>query len=106
MTAVAAHPPYADAYNSRGYGGLMGEAFKPLHGFGKFLLCLIALSTVGCNLINTYGIAFAVQNFHPVLLKLPRIIITALGSAAIIAIAIAGENSFESVLESFLDIIG
>jgi purine-cytosine permease-like protein len=56
--------------------------------------------------VNSYSFAFAVQNFHPLLVKVPRILINTIASAAMIAIAIAGENSFESVLESFLSVIG
>jgi hypothetical protein len=52
MTAVAAHPDFATVYDERGYGGVVGQAVKPLHGFGKFLLALIALSTVGCTLVS------------------------------------------------------
>jgi NCS1 nucleoside transporter family len=106
MTAVAADPAFAAAYNSRGYGGLMGQALLPLHGFGKFLLVLLALSIVGCNLANNYSLAFACQNFHPLMLKVPRWVWTAIGSGIIIAIAIAGEDSFDEVLESFLSVIG
>lgn len=91
MTAVAADPAFADAYDDRGVGGLMGQALRPLGGFGKFLLVLAALSIVGCNLINIYSLAFTVQvgapyvvrqfrdahisqNFHPIMLKVPRFI--------------------------------
>ncbi|KIW11623.1 hypothetical protein PV08_10925 [Exophiala spinifera] len=106
MTAVAADPKFADAYDNRGIGGLMGEGLRPLHGFGKFLLVLSAMSIIGCNLVNNYSLAFTCQNFHPVLMKVPRIVWNVVGSAVFIAIAIAAENSFAEVLQSFLDIIG
>lgn len=106
MTSVAAHPAYADAYDKRGIGGLMGQALQPLGGFGKFLLVLSALSIIGCNLVNTYSLAFTVQNFHPGFLKVPRFVWSIIGSAVFIAVAIAGESSFVEVLESFLSIIG
>ncbi|EXJ90193.1 hypothetical protein A1O1_03292 [Capronia coronata CBS 617.96] len=106
MTAVAADPKFAAAYESRGVGGLMGQALKPLGGFGKFLLVLAALSIIGCNLVNNYSLAFSCQNFHPIMLKVPRFVWTVTGSAIFIAIAIAAENSFAEVLESFLSVIG
>ena len=106
MTAVAADPAIATAYDNNGIGGLMGEALRPLHGFGKFLLVLSALSIIGSNIINMYSLAFNCQNFHPIMLKVPRFIWTVLGSAISIAVAIAGEDSFASVLESFLSVIG
>ena len=52
MTAVKVHPAYAHAYDSNGAGGVMGVALEPIHGFGKFLLTLLALSIIGCNLVN------------------------------------------------------
>lgn len=106
MTSVAKDPKFAAAYDARGVGGLMGEALRPIGGFGKFLLVLLSLSIIGCNLINNYSLAFMCQNFHPIMMKVPRFIWTILGSAATIAVAIAGENSFTEVLESFLSIIG
>ncbi|OIW25730.1 hypothetical protein CONLIGDRAFT_621614 [Coniochaeta ligniaria NRRL 30616] len=106
MTAVAADPAFAAAYDDRGIGGVLGQALIPIHGFGKFLLVLLALSIIGCNLVNIYSLAFMCQNFHPIMIRVPRFVWTLLGSAAYIAVAIAGENSFAAVLESFLSIIG
>lgn len=57
MTAVAADPKFAAAYESRGVGSIVGQALKPLGGFGKFLLVLSALSIIGCNLVNNYSMA-------------------------------------------------
>ncbi|KAK5240928.1 hypothetical protein LTR40_013505, partial [Exophiala xenobiotica] len=94
------------AYNNRGIGGVMGQALEPLHGFGKFLLVLSALSIVGCNLVNNYSLAFTCQNFHPIMMKVPRFVWNVVGSAVFIAIAIAAEDSFAEVLESFLSVIG
>ncbi|KAK3936011.1 permease for cytosine/purines, uracil, thiamine, allantoin-domain-containing protein [Diplogelasinospora grovesii] len=104
MTAVAKDPGFADAFRDHGIGGLMGQTLQPLGGFGKFLLALAALSIIGCNLANNYSLAFEFQNFHPLLLKVPRPVYSVLGSAAIIAIAIAAENSFVEVLISFLSV--
>lgn len=106
MTAVKIHPAYAHAYDSNGAGGVMGVALEPIHGFGKFLLALLALSIIGCNLVNVYSAAFMFQNFHPIMVKVPRFIYTIIATAIIIAVSIAGENSFEEVLQSFLDVIG
>lgn len=106
MTAVAKDQAFADAYDNRGVGGLMGQALKPLGGFGKFLLVLLTLSIVGCNLISNYSLAFMCQNFHPALIKVPRFVWTILGTAAVIAISIAAANTFIDVMESFLSVIG
>ena len=106
MTAVKVSPAFASAYENHGAGGLMGEVLHPLHGFGQFLLVLLALSIIGCNLVNVYSAAFMCQNFHPWALRVPRFVYTILATAIIIAVSIAGEDSFNEVLESFLDVIG
>jgi len=106
MTSVAADPKFADAYNLRGVGGLMGEALAPIGGFGKFLLVIMALSIIGCNIVNNYSLAFTCQNFGSWALKVPRFVWTICGSAIFIAVAIAGEESFVEVLTSFLSVIG
>lgn len=106
MTAVASDPKFANAYNDRGVGGLMGQALRPLHGFGKFLLVLMALSIVGCNIVNSYSLAFQCQIFGHWALRVPRWVWTVLGGIIFIAVAIAGEDRFVEVLESFLAVIG
>lgn len=104
MTAIAADPDFAASFRDHGIGGLMGQTLQPLGGFGKFLLALAALSVICCNLTNNYSLAFEFQNFHPLLLKVPRPIYSVLASAAIIAVAIAAEEAFIQVLISFLSV--
>lgn len=106
MTAVNNEAAFADAYNSRQVGGVMGEALIPIHGFGKFLLALLALSVIACNLVNLYSLAFMCQNFHPVMIRVPRFVWSFLGSAIAIGLAIGAENSFNTALQSIMDIIG
>ncbi|KAI9729696.1 MAG: hypothetical protein M1834_006646 [Cirrosporium novae-zelandiae] len=106
MSATAADAGLAAAYDENGVGGLMGEVLKPLHGFGKFLLVLMALSVVGCNIINNYSFAFAVQNLGGWALKVPRFIWTIVASVIYIVFSIAGEENFAEILESFLSIFG
>lgn len=125
MSGVAANAGLADAYDKSGVGGLMGYALEPIHGFGKFLLVIMALrfvitarlcltvdssnaldSIIGCNIINNYSFAFACQNLGDWALKVPRFIWSILGSVIYIIFAIAGEEKFASILESFLSIVG
>ncbi|KZZ98241.1 Permease, cytosine/purines, uracil, thiamine, allantoin [Ascosphaera apis ARSEF 7405] len=106
MTAVRKYPEFAQAYDEREIGGIMGQALIPLHGFGKFLLVLLALSVIACNLVNLYSLAFMCQNFHPSFVKVPRFVWSFIGAAAAMAISIGGENNFQTVLESVLSIIG
>ncbi|KAI5302619.1 hypothetical protein KEM55_000987, partial [Ascosphaera atra] len=106
MTAVNKEPAFAEAYSKNQIGGVMGQALLPIHGFGKFLLVLLALSVIACNLVNLYSIAFICQNFHPVMVKVPRFVWSFAASGVAIGLAIGSENSFNEVLQSIMDVIG
>ncbi|KAI5293236.1 hypothetical protein KEM52_005726 [Ascosphaera acerosa] len=106
MTAVTKFPEFALAYEEREIGGLLGQALIPIHGFGKFLLVLLALSVIACNLVNLYSMAFMCQNFHPSFVKVPRFVWSFVGAAIAMGISIGGEDNFETVLESVLSLIG
>jgi purine-cytosine permease-like protein len=84
----------------------MGEALKPIGGFGKFLLVIMAMSIVGCNIVNNYSLAFSAQNLGDWALKVPRFVWTIVGSIVYIVFAIAGEESFAEILADFLTIVG
>ncbi|KAL1868377.1 hypothetical protein Plec18167_008303 [Paecilomyces lecythidis] len=106
MSAVTFNPKLAVAYNEHSIGGLMWEALRPLHGFGRFLLVATALSVIQCNVINNYSVAFAAQNLGNWALKVPRSLWTLLASIVYIVFAIAGAEHFSEILESFLSVIG
>ncbi|KAF8003389.1 hypothetical protein HF325_002634 [Metschnikowia pulcherrima] len=55
------YEPWSEAYESLSMGGVLGAAFEPWGGGGKFLLVLMFLSLVSNNVMNTYSAVFQLQ---------------------------------------------
>ncbi|EEH10966.1 purine cytosine permease Fcy2 [Histoplasma capsulatum G186AR] len=106
-TATANNPEYAAAYNDNKVGGLLAHILFPhLGNFGKFCLVVLALSTIGNNIPNIYSLGFSLQILHSQAQRIPRYVWSFVGSLVYIGIAIPGYSHFETVLESFMLIIG
>jgi len=104
--ATAKNESYLTAYNENRIGGLLATALFPRWGgFGKFLVIVLALSTVGNNCPNMYSLAFCLQVLTRHAQKVPRCIWTLVGTLIYVAIAIPGFSHFEAVLENFLLVI-
>ncbi|KAF2404107.1 purine-cytosine permease [Trichodelitschia bisporula] len=111
MTATTANDGnnrYMDGYKASGTGGLLAAVlFKGVgHGFGRFCLVLLALSIIANNIPNIYSVALTMQIMGRWTQRVPRFVWTFIGTCAYIAIAIPGYNSFEDVLQNFMDMIG
>ncbi|CEQ42895.1 SPOSA6832_04769 [Sporobolomyces salmonicolor] len=120
---------YVEAFEEGSLGGVVGQILSPAGGFGKFLLVLLAFSTVSANIPNTYSGALCLQSIHPILMKVPRIffviIFTAvlvdlprmpsllrsirltllLLSTSYIVVAIVGKDHFSEILSNFSAIL-
>ena len=94
-----------DTYTNQGIGFLIQEMLYP-NGFAKFLLVLLVLSGVNCNIINTYSAAISCQQFARPFARVPRFVWTILCFGVIIALALAGRNSLLEYLENFLSLLG
>jgi NCS1 nucleoside transporter family len=107
-SALNNQPDWLDAYNNNGGSGLGFLLQTALHpsGFAKFLLVLLVLSGINCNIINTYSAALSCQQFARPFARIPRVLWTVACFAAILAIALAGRNSLLSYLENFLSLLG
>lgn len=98
---------YADGDTASATGGLLAAVlFPPLGTFGKFCLVILALSIIANNCPNIYSVALTVQVFGRWTQKIPRFILTAIGTGVYIAIAIPGYSHFEEVLQNFMNFIG
>jgi purine-cytosine permease-like protein len=65
---------YVDAFEENSLGGIVGEILiAGSGGFGKFLLALLAISTISANTPNLYSGALSLQSLHPALMKIPRV---------------------------------
>lgn len=100
------YEPWGNAYDSLGMGGLLNEAFKPWGAGGKFLLCLIFLSLISNNILNTYSAAFGVQLIAVPLARIPRWIWAIIITAVYLVCAIVGRYEFATILGNFLPMVG
>ncbi|KAG8876572.1 hypothetical protein FRB98_007241 [Tulasnella sp. 332] len=99
-------PDYVDAFTNGGTGGLIAQVLSPWHGFGKFLLVLLALSCVQNNIVNTYSAGLSMQALGRPLAKIPRFIWTVLAFLIYTIAGVAGREHFSEILSNFLAILG
>ena len=93
------------AYEMDSIGGLLGASLSSLGGFGKFLLVLLALSTVAATIPNIYSLSLSAQAVAPIFKRIPRFLYTVIGTAIYILLAIVAANKFNDSLTSFMSII-
>ncbi|GAA5864415.1 hypothetical protein JCM1840_000488 [Sporobolomyces johnsonii] len=96
---------YVEAFQEGSLGGVVGQILSPAGGFGKFLLVLLAFSTVSANIPNTYSGALCLQSIHPILMKVPRIFFVIIFTAVYIIVAIVGKDHFSEILSNFSAIL-
>lgn len=104
-TGFGSNPTWADAWDANSTGGLVGAVLAPLGGFGKFLLVLLALGIIACNVPNGYSVALSFQVISSALVKVPQWAWTILGCIVYTIIACFGANHFSDILENFLLIL-
>ena len=118
---------YIDALQDDGIGGSAGVILSPLAGFSKFILVILAFSTIAANVPNvsspesgtvahtesitdrpcpqTYSGSLAAQALHPILMKVPRVFFVLLFTVAYLVAAIAGRQSFGDIMADFASIL-
>ncbi|QIX02547.1 hypothetical protein AMS68_008064 [Peltaster fructicola] len=96
---------WAEIYEDGGIGFLLQTALYPL-GFAKFILVLLVLSGINCNILNTYSAAISCQQFARPFALIPRVLWTVLCFGVIIALALAGRDALLNYLENFLALLG
>ncbi|KAL1747022.1 permease for cytosine/purines, uracil, thiamine, allantoin-domain-containing protein [Schizophyllum fasciatum] len=106
MHTFNAKPSWGDAYGDIGVGGLLGAPLTgTMHGFGGFLLVLLALSIVANNIPNMYSLSVTFQVLGRYAQAIPRVFIVLIGSAVYIVLAIVGASYFEQWLDTLLVIL-
>ena len=100
------YEPWNTAYTEMGMGGLLNAAFEPWGAGGKFLLCLIFLSLISNNILNTYSAAFGVQLLALPLARVPRWMWAILLTAVYLVLSIVGRYHFALILGNFLPMVG
>ncbi|KAJ7069585.1 purine-cytosine permease [Mycena amicta] len=96
---------YTDAFNNGGTGALLGQVLSPWHGFGKFILFLLAFSVIANNVPNTYSAALSIQALGRPFAKVPRFFWTLIIFIAYTVAGVAGREHFAEILSNFLSIL-
>ncbi|KAI1459888.1 permease for cytosine/purines, uracil, thiamine, allantoin-domain-containing protein [Annulohypoxylon moriforme] len=105
--AVFTIPSWTTAYKTGGIGAVIGTILiTRLGDFGRFILVVLGLSVLGTCGRDIYSVSFNLTAVAPVLRRVPRIVLSVLATAVIIAVAIPASRSFVTSVTAFLSIIG
>lgn len=105
--AVFTIPAWAAAYKAGGIGAVIGNILiTRLGDFGRFILVILGLSVLGTCGRDIYSVSFNLTAVAPVLRRVPRIVLSVIATAVIIAVAIPASRSFVTSVTAFLSIIG
>jgi len=99
------NPDYVAAFGDGNTGALISRTLQPWHGFGKFLLVLLALSVVANNIPNTYSAALSVQALGRPFALVPRFFWTLMAFAVYTIAGVAGREHFSAILTNFLSVL-
>ncbi|KAI0881326.1 permease for cytosine/purines, uracil, thiamine, allantoin-domain-containing protein [Annulohypoxylon maeteangense] len=105
--AVFTVPGWTVAYEDGGIGAVIGTILiTRLGDFGRFVLVVLGLSVLGTCGRDIYSVSFNLTAVAPVLRRVPRIVLSVVATAVIIAVAIPASRSFVTSVVAFLSIIG
>ena len=86
MTSINGSDAFTAAYNARGVGGLTGQIFEGygtgVRNFGKFVEAILSFSVVAVVITNIYSLGLNLQIVSNYLIKVPRLIWSAIGGVA------------------------
>lgn len=99
---------WAQAFDKNSVGGLLNEILNKnnLHGFGKFCMVVLALSSIANNLPGSYSLSLSVQAIWSPLARFPRLAWCVIGNFVSLALSIPAYYVFSQTMSNFLSIIG
>lgn len=100
-----AYPPYADAYEDHGLGGLLREVYHPL-GWSKFCLVILTFSVLGNNIAINYSSGLSLQLLGHWFHAIPRFIWSFLVALVVAILAIAGKDHLSAIVSDFVSLLG
>ncbi|EIN08700.1 cytosine-purine permease [Punctularia strigosozonata HHB-11173 SS5] len=104
--SVSLVPSWEAGYTDGNVGGLIGAMLEPVGGFGKFLLVLMALSTVANVAPTFYSFCLSFQVAAAFTARVPRYVFSIVATAIVLPISIVGQHRFYDTLTNFLSVIG
>ncbi len=103
---ASAYSEWHTEYDTYGLGGILLSAFKPWKGGGKFLLVILYFSLITNNALNTYSMAFMVQVFSHLFLKVPRFGWSILIAIIYFVISVVGKDHLSTLIGNFVPMLG
>ncbi|KAJ9298858.1 hypothetical protein DTO271G3_3100 [Paecilomyces variotii] len=100
-----AYPPYADAYNNHGLGGLLLEAWHP-EGWSKFALVISVFTVCGNNIAINYSSGLSLQLLGDYFHAIPRFVWSFLVALVVAILAIAGREHLSTIVSNFVSMLG
>ncbi|OTB04778.1 hypothetical protein M426DRAFT_320366 [Hypoxylon sp. CI-4A] len=105
--AVFSIPAWTAAYEAGGIGAVIGNILiARLGNFGRFILVVLGISVLGTCGRDIYTVSFNLTAVAPILRRVPRVVLSVIATAVIIAVAIPASRSFVTSVTAFLSIIG
>ena len=106
-TVAQGIPSWKKAYDESYSPGELLDLVLAGHvgNFGKFIVVLFALSSLGVVVPASYSFGIACQTFLPVLANLPRFIFSVIALAIMLPLAIVGQSRFYDTLNDFVSVI-
>lgn len=102
--AIPNVPGWDEALATNQIGGILGAMLAPIHGFGKFLLVVLALSLLANMSSTMYAISLNFQMIMP--LRVPRYVYSVVTTAIVIPLAIKAVENFFLNIEHLVALIG
>lgn len=99
------YPPYADAYENHGLGGLLREIYHPI-GWSKFCLVILTFSVLGNNIAINYSSGLSLQLLGHYFHAIPRFIWSFLVALVVAVLAIAGQSNLSAIVSNFVSLLG
>lgn len=100
-----AYPPYNDAYENHGLGGLIREIYHPI-GWSKFALVILMFSVMGNNIAINYSCGLSLQLLGHWFHAVPRFIWSFLVALVVAILAIAGKDHLSTIVSNFVSLLG
>ena len=99
------YPPYAEAYEDHGLGGLVRVIYHPT-GWSKFCLVILTFSVLGNNIAINYSSGLSLQLLGHVFHAVPRFIWSFLVALVVAILAIVGKNHLSTIVSNFVSLLG
>ena len=99
-------PDFQAAYDTASIGGLIGQVFQGygagVAGFGKFIMVILAFSTIPPIVVNIYSLGLSAQVVSLWALKIPRLVWSILGTIVFTVAAMVGRDELLTIMNNFL----